>query len=135
MAKKTITGDFAKAARDSGTVINAVMMGAIAGSGILPIPTEALERAIRAEGKAVDANLRGFNYGLKAARGEIVELHPNPRRATPASAEPAPDPLTKLRDRVVRTYPAPTQEIVMEGAARTFDFQDEAYATRYLDRL
>ena len=40
-------------------MINAVMLGAIAGAGRLPIPAEAFETAIRADGRAVDANLRG----------------------------------------------------------------------------
>ncbi|HTY67902.1 MAG TPA: indolepyruvate oxidoreductase subunit beta family protein [Alphaproteobacteria bacterium] len=134
MAKQAILFDVDRAARDNGTVINAVILGAIAGAGVLPIPASTFERAIKAEGKAVDANLRGFTYGLKAAKGDIVELRPNPRAAArPAAA--APDVLASLRDRVVRDYPASAREIVMEGAARVFDYQDAAYATLYLDRL
>lgn len=135
LSKRAILGDFAQAARDSGTVINAVMVGAIAGSGVLPLSPEAIERAIRAEGKAVDANLRGFAYGLKVARGEIVELRPTARLpavtpdATPAAA------LVALRDRVLRDFPQAAHEILVEGAARSFDYQDEAYARLYLDRL
>ncbi len=68
-----------------GTVINAVMLGAIAGSGILPIPVEAFEKAVRGEGKGVDASMRGFNYGLAVARGEVVEL-PGRRSRTVAPA-------------------------------------------------
>jgi indolepyruvate ferredoxin oxidoreductase, beta subunit len=133
MAKRAILFDVDRAARDNGTVINAVILGAIAGSGILPIPAATFEKAIRAEGKAVDANLRGFNYGLKAAKGEIVELRP-PRASKPAAVTAA-DTLARFRDRVVRDYPAAAREIVLEGAARTFDYQDAAYATLYLDRL
>ena len=44
------------------------MLGVIAGSGRLPIPVEAFEAAIRADGKAVDGNLRGFRAGLDAAQ-------------------------------------------------------------------
>ena len=54
-------------ARRTGTFINSVMLGVIAGSGRLPIPVEAFEAAIRADGKAVDGNLRGFRAGLDAA--------------------------------------------------------------------
>ncbi|MBV8534753.1 MAG: indolepyruvate oxidoreductase subunit beta family protein, partial [Alphaproteobacteria bacterium] len=133
MAKQAILFDVDRAARDNGTVINAVILGAIAGSGVLPIPASTFERAIKAEGKAVDANLRGFTYGLKAAKGEIVEFRPA-AKAAPKTA-PAPDVLASLRDRVLRDYPAPAREIVMEGAARVFDYQDAAYATLYLDRL
>ena len=130
-------GDFAHAAREAGTVINAVMLGAIAGSGILPMPVEAFERAIRGEGKGVDASMRGFNYGLAVARGEVVELQPRGRACAPA-ATAAPRnavSLNALRDRIVRDYPAALREIVLEGAARTADYQDIAYANLYLDRL
>lgn len=134
MAKRAVLFDVDRAARDNGTVINAVILGAIAGSGVLPIPVATFERAIRAEGKAVEANLRGFTYGLKAAKGEIVELRPNAKPASPRPATAA-GALAGLRDRVMRDCPAAAREIVMEGAARTFDYQDEAYARLYLDRL
>jgi indolepyruvate ferredoxin oxidoreductase beta subunit len=133
MAKRAILFDVARAARDNGTVINAVILGAIAGSGNLPIPVEAFERAIRAEGKAVDANLRGFAYGLKMAKGEIVELRPPQKEKAPAASSP--EALAGLRDRVVRDYPEAARDIVMEGAARVFDYQDADYAALYLDRL
>ena len=61
--------DLEAIARESGAMINAVMLGAIAGAGALPIPAEAFEAAIRADGKAVEANLRGFRAGFDAAQG------------------------------------------------------------------
>jgi indolepyruvate ferredoxin oxidoreductase, beta subunit len=135
MAKRVIMGDFARAARDAGTVINAVMLGAIAGSGLLPIPVETFERAIRGEGKAVDANLRGFNYGLSVAKGSVVELGPRARPQQPVPVARPADTLAQLRDRVVRDFPGATQDVVIEGAARVADYQDIAYARLYLDRL
>jgi indolepyruvate ferredoxin oxidoreductase beta subunit len=136
MAKRAVLGDFAHAAREAGTVINAVMLGAIAGSGVLPIPVEAFEKAVRGEGKSVDASMRGFGYGLAVARGEVVELPNRGRMATPATAAAQmPVSLNALRDRIVRDYPAALREIVLEGAARTADYQDIAYATLFLDRL
>jgi indolepyruvate ferredoxin oxidoreductase beta subunit len=65
----------AKAAR---AMINSVMLGAIAASGRLPIPTAAFEAAIRM-GKSSDANLRGFRAGLEAAgRGVAPGASPPP---------------------------------------------------------
>ena len=52
---------------ERGSPLNAVLLGAIAASGVLPIAADAFRAAIRAEGKAVDANLRGFEAGLQAA--------------------------------------------------------------------
>jgi indolepyruvate ferredoxin oxidoreductase beta subunit len=135
MAKHAILADFARAARDAGTVINAVIMGAIAGSGLLPIPVEAFERAIKGEGKAVDANMRGFSYGLAVARGEVVELQPRQRPAAAPAQQSVPDTLAALRDRIVRDFPESVREVVLQGAARAADYQDIAYAQLFLDRL
>src|SRR5262249_28577560 len=60
--------DMEALARRSGAMINAVMLGLIAGCGKLPISTGVFEAAIRADGRAVDANLAGFRAGLAAAR-------------------------------------------------------------------
>ena len=65
-------------------MINAVMLGVIAGAGALPIPAEAFEAAIRADGKAVETNLRGFRAGLEAARGGS-QPRAEPRNATGAA--------------------------------------------------
>ena len=59
--------DMEDIARRTGAMISSVMLGAVAGCGQLPIPTEAFEAAIRADGKAVDSNIRGFRAGLAAA--------------------------------------------------------------------
>ena len=59
------------AARQAGAIVNSVMLGAIAGSGRLPIPVEAFEAAIKRDGKAVESNLRGFRAGLDAARDQL----------------------------------------------------------------
>ncbi len=66
-ARETLLIDMAALAKDSGSIINAVMLGAIAGSGRLPVTPAQLEAAIRADGKSVDSNLRGFRAGFDAA--------------------------------------------------------------------
>ena len=58
--------------RSAGAMINAVMLGAIAASGRLPMAVEDFEAAIRADGKAVDgqpARLRGGTRRRAARRG------------------------------------------------------------------
>ena len=69
-ARDTLLIDMDALATESGSIINAVMLGAIAGSQRLPLTAEQLEAAIRADGKAVDNNLRGFRAGLEAARAK-----------------------------------------------------------------
>jgi len=136
MSHKLVGADFARAARDSGTVINAVLLGAIAGTGLLPIPLQTFEKVVRGEGGRIgEANLRGFNYGLSVARGDVVELQPRTRGAPRPAPAVVSDTLETLRDRILRDYPPMPHEIVMEGAARVFDYQDMEYAKLYLDRI
>ncbi|MGB9369765.1 MAG: 2-oxoacid:acceptor oxidoreductase family protein, partial [Xanthobacteraceae bacterium] len=55
-AQQSILFDMETAAKQAGAIVNAVMLGAIAGSGRMPVPLEAFEAAIKHDGKAVDAN-------------------------------------------------------------------------------
>ena len=68
-ARRTIIADFAAIAAEAKSPLNAVLLGAIAASGGLPIPADIFRAAIRAEGKAVEANLRGFEAGLTRIAG------------------------------------------------------------------
>jgi indolepyruvate ferredoxin oxidoreductase beta subunit len=112
LARRAVLFDMRQLAEQSGTVINAVLFGAMAGSGALPLPREACEAAIRQAGRGAEASLRGFAAGFEIAAGS---------RAAPA---PAP-----------RALPPETREIVELGAARLQDYQGEGYAKLYLDRV
>src|ERR1043165_1098670 len=70
-AKEHLLFDMEAAAKQAGAIVNSVMLGAIAGSGRLPIPADAFEDAIKTDGKAVESNLRGFRAGLAAARDQL----------------------------------------------------------------
>ena len=79
LAKSAVLFDMRKLAQESGTVINAVLFGAMAGSGVLPLSREACEQAIRHGGRGAEASLRGFAAGFDIAA-----------RQRPAPAEPLP---------------------------------------------
>lgn len=139
MAKRAILFDVERVARESGSVLNAVLLGAIAGSGLLPIPPLIFEDAIRAEGRAVEANLAGFAKGVAYGCGGVVETQVPEGKAAGTRMPPVP-PAAKdkgqgLFDRVRRDYPEAAHAIVLEGVSRLIDYQDEAYAKLYLDRL
>ncbi len=128
-ARDSLLIDMDVLAKQSGSIVSAVMLGAIAGSGRLPVPAELLEDAIRADGKSVGSNLRGFRAGYDAARAKAppvaaAELKKN-AAATLGSFE---------RD-VARSMPATAQPIVLEGVRRLTAYQSAAYAQLYLDRL
>jgi indolepyruvate ferredoxin oxidoreductase beta subunit len=121
--------DMEALAKQAGAMINAVMLGLIAGCGRLPIPADAFEAAVRADGKAVDVNLNGFRAGLAAARGA------NAHRPDAADGERGRGASLADRERAIAAMPEAAREIVAEGARRLVAYQDAAYAGLYLDRL
>jgi indolepyruvate ferredoxin oxidoreductase beta subunit len=129
-SKAQILFDMDQAAEESGGVLNAVLLGALAGSGRLPIPEQAFEAAIREGGKAVDANLAGFAFGRGHARGELAQVVLEHRKRQAAAHG-----IEDLIERARRSYPAASLDMVEEGIRRLAAYQDRRYATLYLDRL
>lgn len=126
----SVVFDMNALARRSGAMINAVILGAIAGCGRLPIHADEFENAIRADGKAVEANLRGFQAGLAAARGGTELPAADTKRAHPRL-----DSLQEIEDDVRAMAPQPAQDVMIEGARRLAAYQDLAYARLFLERL
>ena len=83
LAERSVLFDMRELAQRNGTVINAVLFGAMAGSGVLPLPREACENAIRGAGRGAEASLRGFAAGFEIAAGKQAGPVPAaaPRRA------------------------------------------------------
>lgn len=132
LARRTVLFDMKKETEASGSIISAVLLGAIAGARILPIGRDKFEQAIRASGLAVEVNLKGFAAGYDVAdatsgipqlREPSKRLHRKTKRAD------------TLFDRVTANYPADTWSVIKEGVHRLVDYQDPTYATLYLDRL
>ena len=128
-SKSQIFFDMEDAARNAGAHISAVLLGSIAGCGTLPISDETFREGIRAEGKAVEANLAGFEAGLKAAKGDVaVQALQHEDRFAHVTATP--DLLKRAA-----SFPAEVQPTLDHAIRRLMDFQDTAYAGLYLDRL
>jgi indolepyruvate ferredoxin oxidoreductase beta subunit len=123
LAKWPVLRDFARVAQETGSVINAVLFGAIASTGALPFGREACEAAIGRSGKGVESSLRGFAAGFACARGDMPAAQPDAARTL--------DPVEIVR----QTFPAATHAIIEEGVRRLTDYQDAAYARSYLERL
>ena len=113
LARQAVLFDMRKLAQDSGTVINAVLFGAMAGSGVLPLPRETCEQAIRRGGRGAEASLRGFAAGFDIAAGAKAAPQPPapPRRASGL------EDVTKL------------------AIERLEDYQGAAYANLYKERI
>ena len=113
-AQALLLVDLEALAKQAGAMVNAVMLGLIAGCGRLPLPAGAFEAAIRADGKAVDANLAGFRKGLAAAR---------PSGAAPpaAVAETRGSEATSfatLEQSIATDWPLAARDMVREGTRR-----------------
>ncbi len=125
LAKRAILFDMQAQASASGTVISAVMFGALAGSATLPLSRADCEAAIRSGGKGAEASLRGFAAGFDAAAGS----------ASGKTVTAAERKSLSASERVRQTFPEETRAMLEEGTARCAGFQDRGYARLYLDRL
>ncbi len=128
-ARETLLIDMDALAKQSGSIINAVMLGAIAGSERLPVTAEQLEAAIREDGKSVDNNLRGFRAGLEAARAKAQPAK------LPEQKKNAPLTRALLEHEVSYSMPVLAQPTAIEGVRRLIAYQGHAYAQLYLRRL
>jgi indolepyruvate ferredoxin oxidoreductase beta subunit len=113
LAKTAVLFDMRKLAQESGTVINAVLFGAMAGSGVLPLSRGDCEAAIRHGGRGAEASLRGFAAGFDIAA-----------RQRPAPAEPPkPHRASEL------------EEVLRLGRERLADYQGPRYVSMFDERM
>ena len=119
-AQRFIGYDMLALAEREGSVISAAMFGALAASRVLPFDRAAFERTITQGGVGVASSLRAF---AAACAGETME-----------AAAPVAAPAPRL-DAAAEGFPAELREIVSAGVAQCRDWQDAAYAQRYLARL
>jgi Pyruvate:ferredoxin oxidoreductase and related 2-oxoacid:ferredoxin oxidoreductases, gamma subunit len=129
-AKQFIRFDMAKAADESGSVISAVLFGALCGSGVLPFSQTQFEETITRGGVGVKPSLRAFARGVESTG--LEEPEPVNVQAEPAPSSPQ---VAALLDRVARELPEAARTLAIEGVRRLLDYQDVAYARLYLDRL
>jgi len=124
--------------------INAIILGAVAASGVLPLREESYVTAIERQGIAVESNLRAFRLGLavvregaKAERPPAVEesWEQTKRRLSSLLASQPSSQLLGLLAEVERGYPERLWRTLVEALYRLIDYQDAAYARQYLDRL
>src|SRR5215469_3366933 len=94
---------------------NLFMLGYAFQKGLVPVSLAAIERAIELNGVAVEANRRTFGWGRLAAH--------DPAKATAAARPLLPDE-TPMRPSL--------EDVIARRAALLAEYQDGAYARRYL---
>ncbi|MCE8013008.1 indolepyruvate oxidoreductase subunit B [Billgrantia desiderata SP1] len=136
-ALRFIEFDMEATARRQGSVISAVLLGALAGSQTLPFPREAFEQAIRDGGIGVTASLRAFEESYRQAQGKAPHVQPDTTSPRPGEAAPRSEAseLVALKAEIDARFPEPAREVIHQGALRLIDYQDAAYASEYLALL
>jgi indolepyruvate ferredoxin oxidoreductase beta subunit len=134
-ARRFIGFDMARAAEEAGSVISAVLFGALSGSGALPFSRARFEETIRRGGVGVKASLAAFAAAFERA-GEasapaVTVAPPEPQPAR----EPNDAAVRALLDRVRAGFAPAAQPLLVEGLRRVIDYQDLDYARLYLDRM
>lgn len=135
-ARRIIAFDMEEAARHCGTVISSPLLGALAGSAVLPFPRESFEAVIAQGGRGTEASLRGFAEGFARAGQNELPLtrikSPLVHAVLPTSlGTPALDQLLAR----VRALPVEAHTAALAGLKRCIDFQDIAYGGEYLARI
>src|SRR5215203_3753631 len=127
-AKRIIHGDMAQLAEATGSVISAVLFGALAGAKVLPMQRMAFEAAIHRGGVGVKESVAAFNAGFAAAEGapSVVQVPAQTKVISPALAPVLAE---------AGNYPDPAQMYVHAGIERLADYQDIDYARAYLAKL
>ena len=130
-------------ARQHGTEVNALLLGALSATGVLPMTAADFEAAIRAGGVAVERNVRGLKVGLElAAAGPLDPPAPLAEQPWPVvKAERAASlgrrggPFLALVARVEAGFPEALHPVIGEAVARLLDYQNARYADVYLERV
>lgn len=105
--------------------LNAIVFGAIVGSGVLPITEAHCRAAIQGKGVAVGSNLAGLERGLDFAKSP----------ASVTSEHLVYDPAPEGFEREIREFPEQLRLLTGHSVARLVDYHDRQYAGRYLARL
>ena len=132
-ANKLVAFDMAALADATGSVLSAVLFGALAGAGALPMARPAFEAAIRRGQVGVTQSLAAFAAGFEAARAGDA--------ASPAAdaaedlADAVAPPLRDLIREAAQDYPGEAGIVVAAALKRLGDYQDADYARNFLARL
>ncbi len=125
-------------AQAAGVPISPVLLGALAGSGTMPIDRRHFEAAIRDSGIAVAKNLAAF----EAAFARVADPSPPAlvvTQAPAATAKLTPDAfiIEGIDDTPpeLAPYSQAARRIIARGLDRLTDYQDAEYAALYLRRL
>ena len=120
--------DMAGEAQQTGTVVSAVMLGAIAGSGLFPFAREHYENVVRAGGgKSAEASLRGFARAFEIVQRGADSAQALTAAGKVAASESEAEPRKKgapLPPDLAAEFPPAVHDMLALGHARMLEYQD-----------
>lgn len=120
--------DMQALARQHGTIVSAVMLGAVAASGLFPFPKDAYLKIVRQGGRGADASLAGFEAAWQMMQQVSAPLQQVQQLMTDIAA--ASTASSKFED-----FPSEVQTMLKLAHARVSEYQNAAYGDVYLTRL
>jgi len=132
-AKEAHVWDFGAMAQAQGTMVSAVMLGVVAGSGLLPFGRNDYEATLQDSGTHSAASMKGFAAGFARVQNKqaLHAMQQDVQHEAPSGAVAASIPeVTGLHN-----LPAQVREFASLGHSRLCDYQSRAYADLYLQRL
>ena len=132
-AQKLVAFDMAALADATASVLSAVMFGALAGSGVLPMIRPAFEAAIRRGQVGVTSSLVAFSAGFEAAGPEQTQEAAGIVEGN--AIEAASSRAGKILRASMQDYSGEARAVVAAAVERLADYQDTDYAKYFLRRL
>ena len=120
--------DMQRIAQDQGTVVSAVMFGALAATGVLPFDKALCQAVIARSGRGTEASQRGFSAAWDIV--DQVRTHNAALAGQIAAAVSGSAPAAELVN-----FPVALHDMLSLGVARLREYQGSSYAKRYLDRM
>ena len=135
-AKKWIAFDMAALVEQHGSVISAVLFGALCASEALPFNREQFEATI-ARGKVGRASVMGSMKAFAAgfAMTQQPADMPTPQATATFNTQHKQPAVAALLQRLVSNFGDTERTLLLEGVRRLIDYQDVAYAELYLSRM
>lgn len=135
-ARRFVRFDMAEAVERTGSVISAVLFGALSGEGTLPFERQQFEDTIRRGGVGIESSLRAFAEGFERAKAPPAASRRADRPEIAAAPATHANPqVARLLARLRDEFDEPVRAVATEGVRRLLDYQDPPYAASYLDRL
>jgi len=131
-------------AKDNGMddlAVNAILFGALAASGRLPLSKASFISSVEKVGVAVKTNLRGFDVGWSFVSSKKYAESGKKAVVWETFVKTRADRLEEYErevylgkvSRIETEFPSQLREIIAESLYRLIDYQDEVYADTYID--